>query len=89
MTDTKDARWTIRVGEPADSAVRAAASATQRNLTDFVVGAAISEADRVLSSRTRFVLDEAQWERFVALLDRPTDPPEGLTKLFSATSAFE
>jgi uncharacterized protein (DUF1778 family) len=89
MAEVKATRWTLRVAEPADRVVRAAASASHRNLTDFVVGAAIGEAERVLGDRTRYVLDEAQWERFVALLDRPARSPAGLSKLFSTKSPFE
>ena len=89
MRDLKDTRWTLRVAEPADRVVRAAASASHRNLTDFVVGAAIVEAERILADRARFVLDDEQWNRFVALLDRPASVPEGLDKLFGTESAFE
>lgn len=89
MAETKDARWTLRVAEPADRLVRAAASSSHRNLTEFVVGAALGEAERVLADRTRYVLDDARWDQFVALLDRPARSPEGLAKLFATTSAFE
>jgi uncharacterized protein (DUF1778 family) len=89
MAEVKGTPWTLRVAEPADRVVRAAASASHRNLTDFVVGAAVGEAERVLGDRTRYVLDETHWERFVALLDRPARSPEGLSKLFSTKSAFE
>jgi uncharacterized protein (DUF1778 family) len=41
-----------------------------RTLTDFVVDAAVVEAERVLADRTQFVLGAEQWERFVELLDR-------------------
>jgi len=89
MTELKDSRWTLRVTEPADQVVRAAALAAHRNLTDFVVGAAVGEAERVLADRTRFVLDDAAWEQFVELLDRPAREPEGLRKLLATKSAFD
>lgn len=89
MAEGKDTRWTVRVAVPEDRVVRAAAAASRRSLTDFVVGAAIGEAERILGDRNRYVLDEAQWDRFVILLDRPARSPEGLTKLFSTGSAFE
>ncbi|MGB0093690.1 MAG: DUF1778 domain-containing protein [Solirubrobacteraceae bacterium] len=89
MAELKDTRWTLRVAEPADRVVRAAATVSQRNLTDFVVGAAVSEAERILGERTRFVLSDEQWDRFVALLDRPPRSPEGLAKLFATPDAFE
>lgn len=89
MAEVKDTRWTLRVAEPADRAVRAAALASHRNLTDFVVSAAIGEAERVLGDRTRFVLDDAHWAEFVTMLDRPARSPEGLAKLFETESAFD
>ncbi|MEO8968585.1 MAG: DUF1778 domain-containing protein [Solirubrobacteraceae bacterium] len=89
MTELKDSRWTLRVTEPADQVVRAAALAAHRNLTDFVVGAAVGEAERVLADRTRFVLDHAAWEQFVELLDRPAREPEGLRKLLATKSVFD
>ena len=89
MADTKDTRWTLRVAAPDDRVVRAAAAASHRTLTDFVVGAAVGEEERVLGDRTRHALDEARWERFVALVDRPARSPKGLARLFSTRSAFE
>lgn len=89
VAELKDTRWTVRVTEPADQVVRAAASASHRNLTDFIVGAAVGEAERVLADRTRFVLDDAAWGEFVELLDRPAREPEGLRKLFATGSVFE
>lgn len=89
MTELKDTRWALRVTEPADRVVRAAASASHRNLTDFIVGAAVDEAERVLADRSRYVLDSAAWEAFVDLLDRPAREPEGLRELFAAESVFD
>jgi len=82
-------RWDFRVESAADDLVRRAAEVSHRSLTDFVVEAAVVEADRVLSDRTRFVLDDEDWDRFSAALDRePRDVP-GLSKLFANRSVFE
>lgn len=89
MAEVKDTRWTLRVAEPADRVVRAAATASQRNLTDFVVGAAVGEAERILAERNHYVLSDEQWKRFVELLDRPARVPDGLAKLFATGNAFE
>lgn len=49
----------------------------------WTISCTVAEADRVLSDRTRFVLDDADWDRFSATLDRdPRDIP-GLAKLFA------
>jgi len=89
MAELKGTRWTLRVTEPADQVVRAAASASHRNLTDFVVSAAVGEAERVLADRTRYVLDDTAWQQFVELLDRPAREPEGLRTLFATESVFD
>ena len=50
MSETlKDARWNLRVAPDADLLVRQAAMARRQNLTDFVIEAALGEAERVLA----------------------------------------
>ncbi len=81
-------RWDFRVAASTDSLVRRAAETAERTLTEFVVDAAILEAQRVLADRTHFELDPVQWARFVEILDRPPQESPGLRKLFSRQSAF-
>ena len=81
-------RWDFRVDPETDRLVRQAAETAERTLTDFVVDAAVVEAERLLADRREFVLDAEQWERFVALLDRPPQDNHGLAKLFSTPSVF-
>lgn len=81
-------RWDFRVEPETDRLVRQAAVSSQRTLTDFVVDAAVLEAERLLADRTEFALPPERWEQFVALLDRsPRDNP-GLERLFSQPSVF-
>ena len=82
-------RWDFRVAADADDFVRRAADVSNRTLTDFVVEAAVVEADRVLGDRRRFALEDEQWTRFVELLDRPPQENPGLAKLFAKASVFE
>jgi uncharacterized protein (DUF1778 family) len=87
MAKTKE-RWDFRVAPETDRLVRRAAETADRTLTDFVVDAAVLEAERLLADRTQFVLDSAQWERFVELLNRSPRENPGLQKLFSRQSVF-
>lgn len=90
MTETlKDTRWNLRVATSENALVRQAASTVHQNLSEFVIDAAVGEAERVLADRTRFVLDEAQWNEFVDLLERPVHDNPGLVKLFAKPSVFE
>lgn len=85
---TAKQRWDFRVEPDTDALVRQAAETSQRTLTDFVVDAAVIEAERLLADRTRFVLAANDWRRFVELLDgRPRDNP-GLRKLFAEPSVL-
>lgn len=81
-------RWDFRVDADTDRLVRQAAQTTERTLTDFVVDAAVVEAERLLADRREFVLDAEQWQRFVTLLDRSPQDNPGLAKLFSEPSVF-
>lgn len=81
-------RWDFRVDPETDRLVRRAAETSERTLTDFVVDAAVFEAERLLADRTQFVLEAEQWERFVELLDRSPQENPGLDKLFSTPSLF-
>ena len=81
-------RWDFRVDPETDRVVRQAAQAAEQTLTDFVVDAAVVEAERLLADRTEFVLDAEQWERFVELLDRSPQDNPGLAKLFAKPSIF-
>jgi len=81
-------RWDFRVDADTDRLVRQAAQTADRTLTDFVVDAAVVEAERLLADRREFVLDAEQWQRFVTLLDRSPQDNPGLAKLFSKPSVF-
>lgn len=83
-----DQRWAFRVAPTADRIVRQAAESAHRTLTEFVVDAALMEAERVLADRTQFVLARAQWDSFVAILDRSPQDNPGLKELFSRPSVF-
>lgn len=87
MTQVKD-RWAFRVDHDASEFVRHAAEEQDRSLTDFVVNAAVVEAERVMADRTRFILESDKWASFVELLDRPPQEKPGLEKLFSKPSVF-
>lgn len=89
MATRHDTRWNFRVAEDDDALVRAASELSETSVTGFVCKAAVSEAHRVLADRQRFSLDDADWERFNELLDRPAKVPAGLRELFSKPSLFE
>jgi len=86
---TKSRDWKFRVAEDEDELVKAAVDASDTKFSSFVRSAAVAEAHRVLADRRSFELDQAAWEEFSELLERPARVPEGLTELFSKPSVFE
>ena len=87
--ETRDHRWNLRVEDSEDALVRAASDLAETKLSSFVRVAAVSEARRILADRTQFPLDNAEWDQFTELLDRPPQVPSGLRSLFSKPSVFE
>jgi uncharacterized protein (DUF1778 family) len=81
--------WKLRVAEDEDELVRVAADSSGTKFSSFVRSAAVAEAHRVLADRRSFELDQAAWEEFSELLERPARVPEGLAGLFSKPSVFE
>ena len=68
--------------------MRAASEAIDTSYSNFIRSAAISEAQRVLADRCRFLLSPPQWEEFERLLERPPRTPEGLRRLYSQPNVF-
>ncbi|HVE67540.1 MAG TPA: DUF1778 domain-containing protein [Solirubrobacteraceae bacterium] len=89
MASSKTDRWSFRVAAESDQLVRQAAAESQRNLSDFVLQAAVVEAERVLADRTRFTLGPRAWEEFRGFLDRPAQANPRLADLFEQPSVFE
>ncbi|HZK16432.1 MAG TPA: DUF1778 domain-containing protein [Solirubrobacterales bacterium] len=87
--EARESRWNLRVASDDDIVVRKAADESDRDLSEFVRSAAVLEAERILADRRVFTLDDARWDRFVEILDRPPRVPAGLRELFSRPSVFE
>lgn len=87
--ENRDRRWDLRVAESEDAAVRAASDLADTSFTSFIRLAAVSEARRILADRTRFELEPEDWRRFMDMLDRPPEVPDGLRDLFAKPSVFE
>src|SRR5207247_7633957 len=79
--DLKRDRLYLRVSSRQREVISEAAEATQKDLSAFVLEAAIVQAQRVLADRRVFKLDKARWERFIRALDRPVSKPTEKPKL--------
>jgi len=77
------------MSEDAAAAIRRGAASAGTTVSEFVVAAAVERAERELADRTRFVLDDDDWARFVALLDRPPRAVAELRELLRGDDVFE
>ena len=85
----QDAALNMRVAEDVDAIVRLAAEQTDQPLTDFVVQAARVVAEDTLADRRVFRIDQAAWDEFVEILDRPARSVPELARLLSSASVFD
>jgi uncharacterized protein (DUF1778 family) len=86
---TRARRIEIRVTDEERALDEAAASAHGETLSEFVRRAARAEAERTLTERTRFVLDDDAAQRFLDALDRPSaDSERGLRRLLDKPSVL-
>lgn len=89
MAVIKDSRLAVRLSSGQDALIRRAADAEGRSITEFTVAAAVAHAEDVLADRRIFSVDEASWQEFQAILDRPVSSKPNLAKLLSETSIFD
>jgi uncharacterized protein (DUF1778 family) len=84
-TERIDLRTTTRVKR----ILQEAAAARNKTMTEFVLDVAVTEAAEVLADQRLFLLDDDQWEAFLAALDAPTKPRPRLESLLREPSVLE
>ena len=85
---TQTAKLDLRLSPDAMEKLQAAASASRRSVSEFVLESALVRADETLIDRTRFSLDVEQWKAFLAALDAPSRKLTRLKRLFDQRSVF-
>ena len=85
----RTAKLDLRLSPEAKQKLQAAASASQRSVSEFVLESALVRAEELLADRTRFGLDAERWKAFLAALDAPAPDLPRLTRLFEERSVFE
>ena len=68
---TRTEKLDLRLTPDAKRALQAAASASRRSVSQFVLESALARADEALSDRRTFGLNPTQWKAFLAALDAP------------------
>jgi uncharacterized protein (DUF1778 family) len=79
----------VRVSPSAKAKLQAAASATHRSVTDFVLESALSRADEALADRRIVGLDAKKWAAFQAALDAPPRSLPHLQALLDEPGFFD
>ncbi len=86
---TRSEKLDLRLTPEAKRVLNAAAQASRRSVSDFVLESALARAEETLPDRQHFGLDAARWEAFLAALDAPARPLPRLQRLLAEPSVFE
>ena len=86
---TRTEKLDLRLTPEAKQALQAAALASRRSVSDFVLESALARADEALADRRTFGLDAAQWKAFVKALDAPVRPLPRLRRLLTEPGFFD
>ena len=86
---TRTEKLDLRLTRNAKRALQAAAAATHRSVSEFVLESALARADETLADRRTFTLNASQWKTFLEALDAPPRPLPHLERLLKETGFFD
>ena len=86
---TRSEKLDLRLTPGAKKALQAAAAASNRSVSEFVLESALARADEALADRRRFGLNTTQWKKFLAALDAPPRPLPRLERLLKEPGFFD
>ena len=87
--EAKTERIDIRTTPRVKRALQDAATVSSKTVSEFLLDSALTKAAEVLADRRLFLLDDEQWESFMAALDAPPQPMPRLEKLLKEPSVLE
>ncbi len=87
--EVKADRLEIRASPRQTAVIKHAAEATGKTVSSFVLEVAYREAQRALTDRRLFRLDENRWQRFIRILDRPVKEKRRLRRLMETPGALD
>jgi uncharacterized protein (DUF1778 family) len=79
----------LRLTQAAKRTLQAAATASRKSVSEFVLDTALAEAEERLADRRVFTLTDTQWDAFAAALDAPPRRHPRLERLFRDPSYFD
>ncbi len=89
IAEAKSERIEVRTTPSMKSLLQRAAATSHKNVTEFLLEAGINAAEESLVNRRLFQLDDAQWQAFQDVLDRPVTEKPRLARLLSEKSVLE
>lgn len=79
----KTERIDVRANLPVKQLLQEAARACHKSVSEFLLDAGITAANQTLVDRRRFELDDAVWQTFQQVLDRPVQTNSRLKQLLT------
>jgi uncharacterized protein (DUF1778 family) len=86
---TRSEKLDLRLTRHAKRTLQAAAAASRRSVSEFVLESALARADEALADRRIFTLNATQWKAFLAALDAPPRPLPRLERLLREPGFFD
>jgi uncharacterized protein (DUF1778 family) len=86
---TRSEKLDLRLTRAAKRTLQAAAAASHRSVSEFVLESALARADEALADRRSFALNAAQWQAFMAALDAPPRHLPRLERLLKEPGFFD
>lgn len=88
LRTSKSQRINLRASARQEEILRRAATATDTSMTEFIMGSAVDQAEKILADRRWFTVSQEQWDEFNILLDAPLEKASKLRRLASRPSPF-
>lgn len=85
----RSARIDIRADASTKRILQEAARASHKNLSDYLLENGLAAAEQTLADRRLFALDDQQWKKFCAVLNRRVKRKPRLAKLLTGKSVFD
>jgi uncharacterized protein (DUF1778 family) len=86
---TRSEKLDLRLTPYAKRTLKAAAAASHRSVSEFVIESALARANEALADRHTFQLSVTQWKAFLAALDAPPRPLPRLERLLKEPGFFD
>jgi uncharacterized protein (DUF1778 family) len=86
---TRSEKLDLRLTRKAKETLQAAAVASSRSVSEFVLESALARASEALADRHAFGLDAVHWKAFMAALDSPPRSLPRLKRLLKEPGFFD